>query len=44
MRFIKNKKRFLILTDTRSDFGKLKSLIEILKTGKEFPFFSISYQ
>ena len=39
MKFIKNKKRFLILADTRSNFGKLKPLIKILKTGKEFQFF-----
>ena len=36
MKFIKNKKKILFLTSTRADFGKLKSLIKILKTRKEF--------
>ena len=36
MKFIKNKKKVLFLTSTRADFGKLKSLIKILKTRKEF--------
>ena len=34
MKFIKNKKKFLSITNTRADFGKLKPLITILKTGK----------
>ncbi len=36
MKFIKNKKKILFLTSTRADFGKLRSLIRILKTRKEF--------
>ena len=36
MKFIKNKKKILFLTSTRADFGKLKSLIKISKTRKEF--------
>jgi UDP-N-acetylglucosamine 2-epimerase len=44
MKFIKNKKNFLFLTGTRADFGELKSLIKILKTGNEFEFFFINYQ
>ena len=36
MKFIKNKKKVSFLTTTRADFGKLKSLIKILKTRKEF--------
>ena len=36
MKFIINKKKILFLTSTRADFGKLKSLIKILKTRKEF--------
>ena len=44
MKFINNKKKILFLTSTRVDFGKLKSLIKILKTGKKFEFYSINYQ
>ena len=44
MKFIKNKKKILFLTSTRADFGKLKSLVKILKYRKEFEFFSINYQ
>ena len=36
MKFIKNKKKILFLTSTRADFGKLKSLIKIIKNRKEF--------
>ena len=31
-----NKKKIIFVTSTRSDFGKLKSLIKILKNRKEF--------
>ena len=40
MKFIENKKKILFLTSTRVDFGKLKSLIKILKAEKEFEFFT----
>ena len=36
MKFINNKKKILFLTSTRVDFRKLKSLIKILITRKEF--------
>ncbi len=36
MKFIKNKKKILFLTSARADFGKLRSLIKILKNRKEF--------
>ena len=44
MKFIKNKKKILFIIATRADFGKLKSLIGILKAGKEYEFYSINYQ
>ena len=44
MKFKKNKKKIFFITSTRADFGKLKSLIKILKNRKEFEFFSINYQ
>jgi UDP-N-acetylglucosamine 2-epimerase len=44
MKFIKNKKKISFITTTRVDFGKLKSLIKILETGKKFEFYSINYQ
>ena len=44
MKFIKNKIKILFITATRTDFEKLKSLIGILKSGKEYEFYSINYQ
>jgi hypothetical protein len=44
MKFIKNKKKNLFITNTKADYKKLKSLIKILETGKIFEFYSINYQ
>ena len=41
MKFKKNKKKIFFITSTRADFGKLKSLIKILKTRKEFEVYII---
>ena len=39
MKFMKNKIKNLFITHTRTDFGKLRLLIKILKTEKKFEFF-----
>ena len=36
-----NKKKIIFVTATRADFGKLKSLIKILKHRKEFEIFIV---
>ena len=36
-----SKKKIIFVTSTRADFGKLKSLINIIKTKKEFEVFIV---